>query len=477
VAKLGEIDGWLAERLPALLAEHDVPGAAAAVYADGEITDCAAGVLSTATGVPATPDSLFQIGSITKTLTTTLVMQLADENLVSIDKPLREYLPGFRVADEDASAALTVRQLLCHTAGFEGDVWNDTGTNDDCVEKYVDDLRTAPQIAPPGEMFSYCNAGFSVLGRLVEVLGGKPFDACLREGVIGPLGLTHTATDANTAIMYRAAVGHLQFSPDAPPAPAPIWSLMKSSSPAGSMLSMRPRDLLTYARAHLADGAIAGTAGASAASDGAAADGARLLSAASARAMRERQVTLPPLGPLADAWGLGWELFDWPGGPVIGHDGGTIGQSAFLRLVPGADVAVALLTNGGHPVPVYREVVGHVLRELADIEIPSPPFPPHVPAPTVVSRYSGTYESSTVRLIVSQDADGRIWLDDQPRGFVKSLGAPDSRSELAGLDEDTLIGVDAPEGTHATYAFLGDDGSGRARYIHTGGRATPRAAG
>ena len=81
---LDDISGWITEKLPALLAEHKVPGAAIGVYANGEVFDFASGVLSHATGVEATADSVFQVGSITKTWTATLIMQLADEGLLDL---------------------------------------------------------------------------------------------------------------------------------------------------------------------------------------------------------------------------------------------------------------------------------------------------------------------------------------------------------------------------------------------------------
>jgi CubicO group peptidase (beta-lactamase class C family) len=456
---LDSISGWLAERLPQLLAEHQVPGAAIGVYADGQVIDYAAGVLSTATGVEATTDSVFQIGSITKTWTATLVMQLADEGLLDIDAPLVTYLPDFRLADEQAARVMTTRQLLCHTAGFEGDIFTDTGTGDDCVEKYVATLATDPQLFAPGEMFSYNNAGFCVLGRLVEVLRGKPFDQCLRDHLFAPLGLTHAATDAYTAILYRAAVGHLRQNPDEAPVPAPVWALARSNSPAGSMLAMRPRDLLAFARMHMADGT--------------AADGTRVLSEASVKAMREQQVTLPPLGLMGTHWGLGWEVFDWPGGPVIGHDGGTIGQNAFLRMVPGKDVAIALLTNGGNPIAVYDELFSHLLRQLAGVEIPAPPTPPAHPQRVDASRYAGVYTNEVSQTTVSQDADGRIWMDQVPRGIIAELVGQGERTELVHLEGDTLIALEPTYGMYLPQVFLGDDGSGRALYIHSG-RATRR---
>ena len=208
MSALHEVKTWIADELPRLIDKYDVPAAAVAVLADGEVVDDAAGVLSRATGVDATPDAVFQIGSITKLWTSTLVMQLVDEGAVDLDVPIRTYLPDFRILDEDAAARITTRQLLCHTAGFEGDIFTDTGLGDDAIEKYLGVIHDVPQLFPPGAMWSYNNAAFCVLGRMVEVLRGKPYDAALREHLIEPLGITHAATSPYEAILFRAAVGH-----------------------------------------------------------------------------------------------------------------------------------------------------------------------------------------------------------------------------------------------------------------------------
>ncbi len=466
MANLDEVGNWLSENLSDLLAKYKVPGAAIGVYSGGQVVDFAAGVLSHATGVAATTDSVFQIGSITKTWTGTLVMQLADEGLLDIDKPVASYLPDFDLADGEAARTMTVRQLLNHTAGFEGDIFTDTGNNDDCVEKYVATLATDPQLFPPGEMFSYNNAGYCVLGRIVEVLRDKPFDQALRDHLCTPLGLTHVATDANSAILFRAAIGHLP-NPDADglPVPAPVYSLVKSNAPAGAMLAMRPRDLLAFAAMHL--------------NEGVAADGTRVLSPESAAAMQAVEVTLPPLGLMGDHWGLSWELFDFEGGRVFGHDGGTIGQSAFLRIVPGTGepgtgVAIALLTNGGNPIGLYFEIYGHLLAELAGIEIPAHPLPPAEPQRIDAARYVGTYANSVGKSEVTQDEDGRIWMTDTPLGALAELVGTVERTELVHLEGDTLIPVEPKYGIHLPQVFVGDDGSGRALFIHTG-RAMRRA--
>ena len=121
--------------------------------------------------VGATPDSVFQIGSITKVWTTTLVMQLVDEEC-SISTARSAVPAGFRLADEASAAAqITTRQLLSHTGGFEGDVFTDTGRGDDAIEKYVGAIdRPSPAVRAGRAVLRNNNAGFSVLGRLVEVL-------------------------------------------------------------------------------------------------------------------------------------------------------------------------------------------------------------------------------------------------------------------------------------------------------------------
>src|SRR5687767_1214611 len=111
---LEDVNTWLAEQLPLLIDKYDVPGAAVAVLAGGEVVDRAAGLLSRSTGVEATTDSVFQIGSITKVWTATLVMQLVDEGLLDLEVPVRTYLPEFAIADEAAAASITTRQLLRH---------------------------------------------------------------------------------------------------------------------------------------------------------------------------------------------------------------------------------------------------------------------------------------------------------------------------------------------------------------------------
>ncbi|MCG5215822.1 serine hydrolase domain-containing protein [Streptosporangium sp. KLBMP 9127] len=458
MTKLDTLADWLGERLPELIAEHRVPGAVIGVYANGEHLERAAGVLNTRTGVPVTTDSLFQIGSITKVWTATLALQLVEDGKLDLDLPVRAYLPEFRLADESAAALITTRHLLCHTAGFEGDTVTDTGRGDDAIARYVELLDKASQLFEPGELFSYNNAGFVVIGRIVEILRGKPYIQCLREHLIQPLELAHTATDAAEAILHRAAVGHFPSGTEAPPQPAGVWALPRSLAPAGSALTMSARDLLTFARSQLPGGGDGG-------------DGGGVLGAEAVHAMRTENVRIPfPFTGHGDAWALGWEIFHVGGHTIYGHNGDTIGQSAFLRLIPEQDIAVALLTNGGQGVPLHHELLRHVLRELAGIELPELPAPS--PGPIDASRYLGSYGDSTADITISQDDSGAIWAEHVPIGEFAGF-APPQRFQLLPYQGDTLVTAQPNQGIHRTQTFVGDDGHGKARFLHLG-RAVPR---
>ncbi|MBJ2122662.1 serine hydrolase, partial [Arthrobacter sp. MSA 4-2] len=174
-------------------------------------------------------------------------------------------------------------------------------------------------------------------------------------------------------------------------------------------------------------------------------------------------------------WGLGWEIYDTPAGEIIGHDGSTLGQNAFLRIAPKQGVAVALLTNGGEPFGLYHEMMAHILSELADVELPPMPVPPSEPKTIDPERFLGTYSSRMVDLDVTQDEEGRVWMTITATDAGEEIGVDNETTELVWLREDTLIPLKGQQGMHLPHAFLGDDGTGRAQYLHLG-RAVRRAA-
>jgi CubicO group peptidase (beta-lactamase class C family) len=458
-----DLPTWLKEELPGLIQRYKIPGAQVGVLAGGEIVDAAAGVLHLGTGVEADTDSLFQIGSITKVWTATLVMQLVDEGLLDLDVPIRTYLPEFRIADESAAAAITSRQLLTHQAGFEGDLFTDTGRGDDCIEKFVATLADTPQLFVPGTHWTYNNAGFVTLGRLVEVLRGKPYDQVLTEHLIQPLGLTHTAPGPYEAIMYKVAMGHIATGEGGALVPAPFWSMVRSSIPAGSHLSMRVSDLLRFAKFHI-DGGIA-------------ADGAQVLSTESVTAMQQRYVELPDMGLLAESWGLGWEVDETAVGRMVSHDGSTVGQNAFLRVIPGLGIAIAILTNGGETMAFARTVFDALFERLVGAQVLRPlPNPADALAPLTAEeaeKYVGTYESSVLKVTISRDEAGVLWAKSELQGSMVGLAPDEPAERVAPVPGAGLIQVDGSGGVHVIYRFLDPDVDGRFTFLFNS-RALPR---
>lgn len=450
-------------RLEVLAARHNVVGASLGIMRmsdDGrdDLVEAAYGVLNKATDVPTTTDSLFQIGSITKVWTATVVMQLVDEGRIDLDAPLIEVLPELRVADPDVTKQVTMRHLLTHTSGLDGDVFTDTGRGDDCLEKYVALLENVAQNHPLGATWSYCNAGFGLIGRVIEKLTEQTWDQAMRERIFTPLGLQHTVTLPEEALLYRAAVGHVSEH-GSEPTGAPAWSLPRALGPAG-LITSTSADVLAFARMHLRGGRSA--------------DGTAVLSEAGVAAMAAKHADLPDKHTLGDSWGLGWIRFDWNGHRLIGHDGSTIGQNAYLRLLPEQGLAVTLLTNGGHAQDLYQDLYREIFAELADVAMPAPLTAPEQPPMVDVHRHLGTYERASSRLEVLE-RDGRNVLRTTLTGPLAEL-VPDPVEEFDMVPVDPsgdLFVVREPSAqTWMPVTFYALPTS--ERYVHFGVRATPK---
>ncbi len=449
--------------------EHLIPAVVLAVSRGDETIELASGVLNLDTGVEATTDSLFQIGSITKPYTATLVMQLVDEGLVDLDAPVHRYVPEFAVSDEEATQTITVRQLLCHTAGFDGDVFDDFGRGDDAVARYVEALASRNQLFPPGALFSYCNAGYAVLGRLVERVRDLPsWHVALRRHLLEPLGLTHTASLPEEAILLRTAVGHMP-DPDAAEDDktqhvTKIWHLPMSTAPVGATLSASAHDVLAFARMHMREGL--------------APDGARVLSAESVAAMVDEQVTLPALADRTPhGWGLGWRTFAYAGPHrVFGHEGDTIGQSALLRFVPELDLSFAVLTNGGDPHRLLFDVASLLLGRLADAEVPPPPTPPRSPVEIDHRRFLGRFETVGNFYEIGETENGGLEVRSGALGpLAEQFGEELRTRRLVAFSPTVLITAEPEGGLHRPFYFPEVDDAGRATYLGAGVRVALRA--
>src|SRR5829696_6562351 len=234
------------------MAEHQVPGAALGILAEGREEHAVFGVASLETKAPVTPDTRFQIGSLTKTYTGTAIMRLIDQGKLDLYAPVRTYLPNLRLMDEDVAARVTVRHLLTHTGGWWGDDTSDTGNGDDAIARYVmERLPTFPQVAPLGAFFSYNNTGFTLLGRLIEVVTGQTYRAAVQELVLDPLGQAESTFTPAEVERHPHALGH--GSGQQGMALVTPLNLPRNIDPAGGLWSTT-RDQLRYARFHLGDG-------------------------------------------------------------------------------------------------------------------------------------------------------------------------------------------------------------------------------
>ena len=324
-----------------------------------------------------------------------------------------EVLPEFTLADPDAAAEIRVRHLLTHTSGIDGDVFLDTGDGDDCVEKYVKELRTAVSVTVPGGPLSYCNAGFVVAGRMVEVLRGNVWDDVLVERIYQPLGLDHVITRAKDAPLFRTAVGHVKIGAGTDEViPVTTWMLPRSMGPAG-LITGSAESLLTFGAAHLRDGLGL--------------TGERIVSAESARLMRTLHTSLSAVSSTQQGWGLGWNLEQWGAETSVSHLGGTIGQVASLHTFHEQQVAIVSLANSRGGDGFNRQ-----MRTLV-----------------------GTYDSTLTRWQITQDADRRLWIGMTSKNTV--LGEPDPEPQLmkpAGRDR-FLATVDGAEMEFAYLEYAG----------------------
>ncbi len=360
-----------------------LPGAAVAVSADGVLYEAASGVVNTRTAVPCTPDSLFMFGSVTKTVTSTMVLRLIQQGALSLDRLARECIPEFKIADQRYADGVDVRQLLTHTSGLVGSVFTDTGRNPDALSKQIDLIVAAPPYHAPGRYLSYCNSGYMMLGRAIEVATGKTWDGAVQAMAAEALGVDSIVTRPEQALRFSAAVGHVIDPKSGQWVPIPEPFAIPGHGPAGSTMAGRARDLARLAARYL---------------------DANVLSASTVEQAWSMQA--PALAPGGlQGWGLGWMIFDWNGRKVVGHDGSTAGTKSFLRVVPDKNLAVAVLINSQAGLPVYEDVVGAIFRELVGVWEHTVEDMPKAPV-SAVADCVGTFADSHLRIEVSIDGDG-----------------------------------------------------------------------
>jgi CubicO group peptidase (beta-lactamase class C family) len=418
----------LCRELVAAMGRLGVPGAAVGVV-DGDGEQIAGfGVTNVDHPLSVDGDTLFQIGSTTKTVTGTAAMRLVEQGRLDLDTPVRTYLPDLRLADADVAARVTLRHLFSHTAGWVGDYLDDLGNGDDALAKIVARMADLPQITPLSQVWSYNNAGFYLAGRVIEVVTGQTYEAAVQELVLDPLGMTMSFFFAADAITYRAAAGHrspYEVGAGEPKVVRP-WALARTAHPAGGIAST-VRDQLRYARFHMGDGT--------------AADGTRLLAPESIALMQA------PFAPAANGEfsGVTWFIYDVGDIRLVRHGGATNGQLSAFVMAPARRFAITVLTNSSRGGELHRDITRWALRAYLGIDERPPDLLelPEGQLAAYAGRYSAAMNDAAIEL-----RDGALILQITPKGGFPMRDSPPGPTpppvRLAPCAADQVIALDAP---------------------------------
>jgi CubicO group peptidase (beta-lactamase class C family) len=378
-------------------------------------------------------------------------MTLVDEGLVALDVPVIDYLPDLPLADERARRSITLRHLLTHTAGFYGDRFDDQGCGDDALARAVAAFSSLPQQTAPGEIWTYCNAGFDLAGRIVEVVLDARFEDAMRARVFEPTGMGNVTYFAQEAILHPVAVGHGSdgnggikiFSP---------WPIPRRSNPAGG-ISTIPAELLRFARMHMNDGEI---------------DGRRVFQAESARLMRTKQAD-------ADAgreWGLGWSLRTIDGTLIAEHNGATNGFTARLTTIPEKQFAIAILTNGDRGGNVHSAISSAVLERRFGLKEQKPQ--PVERDNERLARYAGRYRQDLAEMDLTLE-NGRFSVTRRSTNPFSGEHTEREPFHFVPTGERRLIAVGGESDGSEADLILNPDGS--IRFLRFGGRLAVPVAG
>ena len=332
----------------------DVPGCAVLVVADGEVVLAEGfGSRDVDRNLPVTAQTIFPIGSSTKTFTAAVCASLVDEGRLEWDRPVREYLPGFRMSDPVATEQLTVRDCLSHRSGLPRHdlIWYAAAGGGLDRDDLIAALRHLPPSKPFRQTFQYNNLLFTTAGHLAGTVSGGTFESAVQQQLLDPLGMTRTnfsvvetEADADHATPYVRAIGETATK-EVP------FAGLTLAGPAGNINSS-VEDMTAWVLTLLGKGV---------------GDRPPLLSDAVLADLRTPTMPLPAASPVsvgsAVGYGLGLFIADYRGHRVTHHGGNIDGFSSQVLTVPSAGIGVVVLTNLG--ATALRDAVPfHVLDVL-----------------------------------------------------------------------------------------------------------------
>lgn len=426
---------------------YSIPGCAIAIL-DGEETKFLSfGVRDADTGAPFDEDTISGIGSCSKSMTAVAALRLEEAGLLDIDAPIRSYIPGFRLWDENASAFVTLRDMLCHRTGVAGHdgTWPDNGIT---RMDYVRRLAYLAPNAPFRTVAQYSNVMYNAVGGILEYVSGKKWETLLRETIFEPLGMTRThclmdeaAADDNCACPHRWDHGLHAI---------PRWNI-DQAGPCGSVMSTA-KDMAKWLAFHIRGG----TAG-----------GKTLLSPVDFLDLHKPQILMdyPHVkGGRSLGYGLGWRVMEYKGHIVEQHTGKIEGYSAFQFYLPGTGKGAVYLQNLHAPDnPFIFAVQGLLLdtfigREPEDWQAIYTENKAHAPEDMyhhlehdytprrkaegtrpshALSDYVGRYENGGYGTFRIQEEEGTLYLDEREVLHLKLTHFHYDTWIVSGIKEDT----------------------------------------
>ena len=426
-------------RLDEFIARHmretGVPGMTLALAnRDGLIRASTYGYADTKAGLKVVPETMFEIGSISKSFVALALMQLRDEGKLDLNKPIVEYLPWLKINSK--FAAITTHHILTHSAGLPGAPL--------LLDALLGELWTAYE---PGKKFLYSNTGYNILGFLIEAIDKRPFAAAMRARMLAPLGMTASAPIITTDLRKLMAIGYepLQegkpFSVHSPLAEAQ-W--LEVDIAAGSVAST-PGDMAKYMRMLLNRGAL---------------PKGRLISEESFGLFAKPQIDSPYRGEPA-GYGYGLWISDIGGHTRLRHTGGMVAFSSSIdvdmRGNIGAFASVNANLRGYRPVAVTKYAVELFNASADGKPLPEAPAPP--PAVDEVKNaadYAGTFTSlDGKKLELAAEGTKLVLVYANRRIVLERAGA--DRFVVKHPDFDTFLLGFVRENQQVTQAYYGAD--------------------
>lgn len=426
------------------MAEAEAPGLTLSLAdASGLLRASTYGFADLKTRARVTPDTLFEIGSISKSFVAVALLQLRDEGKLDFNRPVTDYVPWLKL--ETRFDPVTVHHLVTHTAGLPGAPL--------LLDALLAPLWTAYR---PGARFLYSNTGYNILGFVVEAADGRPFAEALRARVLAPLGMAASFPVITNETRRLMAVGYRPLPDDRPwPARGPLGEApwFEVDIAAGSVAST-PADMASYMRALINRGRLP--------------DGRRLFSEESFKLLTAPAIRSPFRGEEA-SYGYGLWVSDIGGHTRLRHTGGMVAFSSALDVDVtgrvGAFASVNASLRGYRPVAVTKFAVETLNAALSGKTLPALPAPA-APAEEVrnAADFAGTYAAPGGRKLVLAAEGQRLLLLHKGRRVVLERAPPPDTFIVRHPDFELFLLGFAREGNVVTEAFHGGDWYAGARY-------------